>query len=229
MRIRARAHAANAQPIRLLFASLALAVVAGCSSPRMEPLPAARADSFPISTNCAGLVVAADPYFDKARIKKHFGQNIVSRGVVPIRIIFSNTRSEGSYLLQPESISLLSMDGIIPQPVADAKSAHPKTNTLPWYVGGPLAAVLVTSVGLATAPVLLAAEERQEDSRDVARQMEAIRFLDRPLYPSDSNSGFLYFRLSNVKDLHRISAMRFQIRDLRSKEDITVVLNLRRP
>ena len=62
------------------------------------------------------------------------------------------------------------------------------------------------------------------DAADVARYMEYVRFQDRPLYPSDSNNGFVYFHLSSSKDLQRVSGLRFEIRNLRSQEATPVFI-----
>ena len=201
--------------------------VLGCASPRMEPLPPPTRETFRFSTNYEGLEIAADPYFDAERAKKFFGADLLSHEIVPVRISFRNTRPEGAYLLQPESVAMLEAKGVRTT-AANSDVSPDHSRSLDWYGNVILPASLLSPLALVPIlPLGFALDESRRDAIDVAKHMESVGFQDRPLYPSDSNSGFLYFRLSGTKDLERVSGLRFEIRNLRSREVIPVFVTIK--
>ncbi len=213
--------------VTMMLAGLGVGIL-GCGSPKMEPLPSPTRETFRFATDCEGLEVAVDPYFEAGRIKKSFGADLLSHKIVPVRILFRNSRPEGAYLLQPASIAMLAEEGTTtPGGNRDAASDHAQSLDPYGDVILP-GSLLFSPLSLAAVvPLGFALDESRRDAADVARHMEYVQFQDRPLYPSNSNSGFVYFRLSSVKDLQRVSGLRFEIRNLRSQEvtPISITIN----
>ncbi len=197
----------------------------GCGSPKMEPLSAPTRETFRFSADFEGLEIAVDPYFEAERIQRDFGANLLSHGIVPIRVWFHNAAPEGAYLLQPESVVILEAEGTAAMTGnSNITSDHAKSLDLYGSVVLP-GSLLFSPLSLAVvSPLGFALDESGRDAADVARYMEYVRFQDRPLYPSDSNNGFVYFHLSSSKDLQRVSGLRFEIRNLRSQEATPVFI-----
>jgi hypothetical protein len=76
-----------ASRLALLFLGLALA---GCAGMELVELPAREADLFPRAQRRAGVSVAADEIADAARLRRHFGRNLLADDILPVRVVVSN-------------------------------------------------------------------------------------------------------------------------------------------
>jgi len=210
-----------------MLAGLGLGIF-GCASPRMEPLPPPTRETFRFSTNYEGLEIAVDPYFEAERVRKFFGADLLSHDIAPVRISFRNTRPEGAYLLQPESVAMLEGNGMTTTAGnSDIVSDHSRSLDRYGNVILPGSLLFSPLALVGVVPLGFALDESRRDAMDVAKYMESVGFQDRPLYSSDSNSGFLYFRLSGTRDLERVSGLQFEIRNLRSREVIPVSVTIK--
>jgi hypothetical protein len=209
----------------LVFVSM---ISTGCTSKSLPPPPLLATEAYPFGAESNGLKVAVEPWFDGAKVERHFGENFLSYGILPVRVFVVNGRTEGAYLLQPESVALLEGKGAVPAGSAsglDLTSEHAKA------VGAASVIMQVTMLAsplMALGPGLVGSlyAARLRDAQEAANRMEYVRFQDRPLYPSDSNTGFLFFHLSEAKDLERVGGLRFQLQNLRTREVFTVVVDI---
>jgi hypothetical protein len=203
------------------LAVICAALIAGCGSPKMAPIPRKTVGEFACRTSSDGFEVAVDPWMDRDRVKKHFGMDLLSRHIVPFEVVFANVGAEGGFLLQPELLVLLDDKGRQGTESASGKIAPSGRDPAAFMVTY-LAISQVLAVGLAAL-----AEEGYQDTQDVRRQMDSLQFTDRPLYRSDSNRGFIYLRFADLTDLANAAAIRFRVKNVRSRQEKTLVVLLK--
>jgi len=205
------------------LALIVTVLIAGCStSPRMEPIPRRTLAELSCRTSRGGLEVAVDPWTDAARVKRHFGMDLLSRQIVPFEVAFANAGAEGGFLLQPESATILDERGL--QEIESASSGGVRASDFDPTV------FLITYLGISqvfAAVYAVVAQDAYYDAQDIRRQMEKVQFIDRPLYRSDSNGGFFYLRFADMGDLQKAAAIRFRVKNVRSLEEKTVVVPLK--
>jgi hypothetical protein len=196
-------------------------LIGGCGPPKMAPIPTKSIHEFAYRTSSEGLEVAVDAWADHDRVKKHFGIDLLSRQIVPFEVAFANVGAEGGFLLQPESLVILDDKGL--QGIASASSGVASSGLDP-------AAFVVTYLGISQVLAVglsALAEEGYQDAQDVRRHMNSLQFTDRPLYRSDSNRGFIYLRFADPSDLTKAAAIEFRVKNVRSRQEKTLVVPLK--
>jgi len=196
------------QTLAIMFVSL----ISGCGPPKMAPIPTKAIPEFAYRTSSEGLEVAVDAWTDHNQVKKHFGMNLLSRGIVPFEIAFVNVGAEGGYFLQPELATLLD------------ETEMQRINSTPGWIYGyypdPLLSVL--------SPIYtIIAAGASEDAKAVSRNMESARFMDRPLYRTDSNRGFIFLRFDDIGKFSQAVAVKFQTKNIRTLQEKTIIVPLK--
>lgn len=203
--------------------TLAVAIVGlitGCGSPEMAPIPTKTLAEFTCRTSSEGLEVAVDAWTDSSRVKRHFGIDLLSRQIVPFEVAFANIAAEGGYLLQPQAAVVLDDKGL------EEIRAAPGGIT-PSYLDPRVVPAIDFLVSHALAiGVVLVTEEAYRDEQDVRRQMNSVRFVDRPLYRSDSNRGFLYLQFGDMAALPNIAAVMFHVKNVRTRQETILIVPL---
>ncbi|MCU0723617.1 MAG: hypothetical protein MUC63_08385 [Planctomycetes bacterium] len=96
---------------RAVLAAAALAAFAGCSSyETMDINRVHRAGHFAKAKDQAGLVAAAQAYFDSRLSEMHFWFDLPSEGFLPVVLHFENL-SDRAYVLTPAKVSLFLKGG----------------------------------------------------------------------------------------------------------------------
>jgi len=196
-------------------------LVAGCGSPKTAPISAKATNDFAWRISSEGFEIAVDPWFDRGQVRKHFGIDLLSRHIVPFEIVFANVGAKGGFLLQPESLVILDdkgLQGIESAPGGVASSGLDPAAFVVTYFG--ISQIL--AVGLSAL-----AEEGYQNVQDVRRHMNSLQFTDRPLYRSDSNRGFIYLRFADPGDLTKAAAIKFHVKNVRSRQEKVLVVPLK--
>lgn len=197
-------------------------LICGCGPPKMDPVPIRTIEELKCSTNYEGLEIAVDLYCDPTRVKRHFGTNLLTQQIVPVQVVFHNVEMQGGFLLQPELVVFMEQTG------SETESGRGYSKVPSPILNGEIAAIAMMLSPLVTLPVLLVQGDIVGDAVDIRNHMESLRFRDRPLYPSDSNSGFLYFKLDDITNLQKVVAVRFRVKNIRSREESAVVVPIRK-
>lgn len=187
-------------------------LVAGCSSPKVEPIPVKTIAEFTGRTSSGGLEIAVDTWTDPEKIQNHFGMNLLSKGIMPFEIAFSNVGAEGGFFLQPELAVILDETG------------QQRLDSGPGFIGGFYPDPMVSMIS----PIYtIFAQGASEDAEAVGRHMALARFSDRPLYRTDSNKGFIFPRFDDISKLSRAAAVKFQTKNVRTKQEKTIIVPLK--
>ena len=213
----------------LVSASVTLVLLAtGCTSPNMQKVPPQPITAYPFQAKQLGLAMGVDPYVESSRLKTHFGVNLLKHNVLPVRVMFRNSSTQGAFLLQPTSAKLrvrTSEQRTSDHPVVGRVSSS--TNAAATYGrASPYIMLASPLVHLASLPFGLALEDSVADWQNISRHMESVGFVDRPLYPNNTNSGFLYFQLPEKISLAEIESIEFQIKNMLSREMSSVIVQM---
>lgn len=205
------------QTLAVAFAVL----IAGCGPPKMAPIPTKTMAEFACRTSTDGLEVAVDAWTDHDRVKKHFGMDLLSCQIVPFEVAFANIGAEGGFLLQPEKVVILDDRGL--QEIRSAPGGITPSGLNPIALG-----VTYFAVSQAGAIILkVISDEGYQDAQDVRRHMNSIEFVDRPLYKSDSNKGFLYLKFADIAYLPKMAAVKFRVKNVQSRQEKMLIVPLK--
>lgn len=203
------------------LAIVVLSLITSCSSQvKMDPIPVMTISEFNCRAEWDGLEIAVDVYSDPERIKRHFGLNLLTRQIVPVQVVFQNTGRQGGFLLQPELAILLDKT-YLEGPMSWREDA---TTLFSQKMDE---AVIGTTMLISHLLALGVAAFRQDayfDAQEIVRRMESLKFSDQPIYHSESNSGFLYFKLGDIGNLVKVAGVKFCVMNIRSREKTTVVV-----
>jgi hypothetical protein len=193
-------------------------LISGCGSPKMAPIPSKTIAEFDCRTSSEGLEVAVDAWTDCSRVKKHFGMNLLASRIVPFEIAFANVGADGGYFLQPQSVIILDDKGI--EEIRSARGHLDPTLTLMPSI------FFYVTPALALGHAIIVAEPYR-DEQDVKHQMNSMQFIDRPLYRSDSNKGFIYLKFGDIADLQKIAGIKFRAKNVGSRQEKTLIVSLK--
>jgi hypothetical protein len=208
------------QAWKALLLLVLIGLVGSCGPPKMVPIPTKSLGEFDYRTSSEGLEIAVDPWTDPGQVKKHFGMDLLSRGIVPFELVFANVGADGGFFLQPQSIVILDDRGLEEIRSQTGRIApsylDPKVQGVTFFVSPAFA------IGLT-----LITEEAYRDEQDVRRQMNLMQFIDRPLYKSDSNNGFLYLQFDDMTDLLKMAAVAFRVKNIRTRQEKMLIVLLK--
>jgi hypothetical protein len=197
----------------------------------MKAVPERPVSAFPFRAKHFGLEIGVEPYIEPSQVKRHFGANLLKHDILPIHIAFRNESAQSGFLLQPEYVVLIGNmyeQESADYPIADiasnsAQTAHTIERAAP-------VALLVTPIILIPGFLAIGVGlgNSAQDWADIAGHMERVRFNDRPLYQSDSNSGFLYFKLPESSSLAKVEALKFRVKNMLSREEKSVTVRLKK-
>lgn len=186
----------------------------------MAPIPPKTIAEFDCRTSSEGLEVAVDVWTDRGRVKKHFGIDLLSRQIVPFEIAFANMGADGGYLLRPQLAVILDDKGL-------EEIRHATGRIAPSYLDPTVQGITLFISPAFAIGLTLITEEAYRDEQDVRRQMNLMQFIDRPLYKSDSNKGFLYLQFSDMTDLPKMAAVTFRVKNVRTRQEKMLIVPLK--
>lgn len=205
---------------KILWVLVLIGLIGGCGSPKMAPIPTKSLSDFACRTSYEGLEIAVDAWTDPDRVKKHFGIDLLSRQIVPFELMFANVGADGGFFLQPQSIVILDEREL-------EEIRHATGRIAPSYLDPTVQGITLFISPAFAIGLTLITEEAYRDEQDVRRQMNLMQFIDRPLYKSDSNNGFLYLQFDDMTDLLKMAAVSFQVKNIRTRQEKMLIVPLK--
>jgi len=212
--------------LRLTSVFLVSLLFAGCSTPvQIEPVQLQEVSSYRLTTKRAGFAAAVDPYFETARLKTHFGTDLLARGILPVLVVFRNYDAPGGFVLLPDLCMLVCGDTEAHIDQGDFLGVEEKRKDLRGAeVALGLSMMLFPITGLFTLPALASGEDEYLDAVEIVENMDKLALTPRPVYRGDSDSGFLFFRLENPDVVHRITAAWLIAENVRTNKRVMFIL-----
>jgi len=230
-------------------------VVSGCAPVEMEKVVVQRADQYRFTLQQQGLRVSVDPYTEDVRLRESFGCDLLSRGILPVLVVFENLSSEDGYIIVSDKSGLVLVDATIggekaseDQMKKELKAAGTmidvSTNIMGPSVAMPQVAAAVSNittgstslmtaapmlsiVGLvATIPIAVAAENKYRDEIAIKKNLEQKQLRPKTLYQGSSHSGFLYFNLGTAESLNKVKGICLRIKNIRTSEISSFTINM---
>lgn len=113
----------------LLVGFLAVVFQSACASYELVQLPVREADLYPLAESKAGLTVAIDQMSDSQRVRRHFGADLVDKGILPIQVIVSN-HGDHRMRIRPSDVLMLRGKGVIDPLPIEKVTEFPKSEGL---------------------------------------------------------------------------------------------------
>ena len=204
-------------------------LIGGCNSSmtkKTEPFQHRTIKEFSCRAYLDGFEIAVEPYSDQELVRRHFGTDLLSLKIIPIEVLFINRQASGGFLLQPESVVLTNDRGVEILELNLSNAGIPRSDTGPIIITS--AMLWLTVSQLLGLTVLHGVEEHSRLVEDICRNMESLQFLDRPLYPSDSNRGFIYLKCLDMTDFHKADAIKFRLKNVQSRQEKMIVVPMKR-
>jgi hypothetical protein len=182
-----------------------------------------------------------DPFVEDERVISHFGDNLLSRGFLPVFFVIENRSTMQAFLVEKQNFRLL--QSVLPLTggeqsqkisgeVREASSeisredAKRQDNALTFGSG---AVALTGVVGLPIALLMGPAMEQAALNAQVyGRNLERKELLDRTLYPGESCSGFIYFPLKDRVTVGNIQAVQVILKDVKTKQETFFILRIQK-
>lgn len=182
----------------------------------------------PIASSCrfsgahAGLTISAEPFAEEDKLRKYFGEDLLSRGVLPVLVVFENQDAgDGFSILQGQAKLLIGQStpgsGKDPHPPVKVDATEPPLT----YSISP---VIDVAASLAFGYVgMLSAQARNANMATIARNMEEKQLTPKIVYPGSTHQGFLYFKIGGRDAAAQIGSISFAAKNIRTNAVTTVV------
>lgn len=200
-------------------------ILVACSPVNIQKVTVQKASSYEFCASKAGLMVSADPFFEEERLKEFFGANLLSKGILPVLVVFENVKAHDGFVLLTDRANLV-VEKLVSE--ADTTSATYAKQVSEAHQALMATGLIGLTVGIATLPFVFVAEDAYKDAVDVAKNMETVKLVDKTVYPGGCHSGFLYFKLENKDDAGNIEIIQLNARNIRTNESITFTIRIKR-
>lgn len=171
--------------------------------------------------NTAGLKVSAEPFIEKHKLLRFFGSDLLSKGLVPVLIIFENQNAGDGFIIVHERAKL-TIEKSSPESKNDARASYNRYSTEPplTYSISPVTDFAVPILFGIVGGVVV--EQHYVNLAIIARNMEEKKLVDKIVYPGNSHYGFVYFRIEIEDDAVLIKDISFDAKNIRTNEMITI-------
>ena len=202
----------------------------------IKKVTAQKADSYKYTAEKAGLKISVDPYREEDRLKEFFGCDLLSRGVLPVLVVFENKSAEDGYIFIKEKSGLLMTNPDSRNTSNNLANESYKSDNLDRAVKTETATTgltLATMGGIMAAGALPGlilyvpagiAQEKAKEEFVIMRNFEDKKLVDKTVYQGSSNNGFIYFRINSNEDISKIVGIQLCTKNIRSKEIVTLVI-----
>lgn len=223
-----------------------------CSTVQLQKVTIQPASSYKFSSSKAGLIISVDPFIEEDRVNKFFGYDLLSKGILPVLVVFENKSAEDGYILLNERTMLLMKDQVIRQNPKDntigninssgelEKSANVQ-NALGLGAQASLTAGAISTAAGATSqlsgtalgvagfvvfliPVAIVGHHEGNLLRSQENVIENEMTNNRTLYNGASNSGFLYLKIDQKENLRNIVGFMFHLKNIRTDEVQSIIV-----
>ena len=162
--------------------SLAL-MVSGCSTPpRAEPYHVQAFEQYKNVQIQDGVAVTVYPMNDSQEVKKYFGNDVLSEGVLPVYVLVENRHATSSFVVSGDKVALQ-------PPAISFDRAVIKKDSFGdglFYASIPL----ILGIGM---PMFLSANGRDEARESLRYNFEIGELARHTLSPRKRVGGFVYF------------------------------------
>lgn len=182
----------------------------GCVGLPHHELPSKNISAYNFTSSIDGLKISVDPFSDEERLKKYFGTDLISRGILPILIEFENINSEdGFYLIKEKTHLAWNESGNIKINVGNIDKEVENAKNL----------LTITSYSLVAGPLLVALAEFNFATESIVRRnLDDKGLVDKIVYSGMSNKGFLYFWVNKKEEIRFIDKIIFSAKNIRTDE-----------
>lgn len=207
-------------------------IITSCSAVEIKKVTAQKANFYKYTSEKAGLKISVDPYREENRLQECFGCNLLSRGVLPVLVVIENQNAEDGYILLKEKSGLVmkntNSENNIPTNSYNTNELNKAEKNLTTFaiVGGiPLMLVPVAALPAIIA-VGLSLQHKAQNEREIKRNYEEKKLLDKTIYQGGSDAGFLYFSLNCKEDIQKVEGILLIMMNIRSKETIPFIVHI---
>jgi hypothetical protein len=199
-----------------------------------------------------------DPFVEDERVIGHFGDNLLSRGFLPVLFVLENRSTMQAFLVEKQNFRLLHsahpvtgveqnnkmVPGEVREPSSEISREDAKRQGIALTFGSAVVALPSTmaaliaplsgvmAAGIVGLPIVLlmgpAMEQAELNARVYARNLERKELLDRTLYPGESYSGFIYFPLKDGVAVENIQAAQVILKDIKTKHETLFTLRIKK-
>lgn len=199
-----------------LLISVLGCLLCGCASTQLPEV-----DAEPVGTAASvqsrdGLSVAVEPIGDRHRLERWFRKDIVSEGLLPIRIVIENTHPSASFIVRREAILLRSADDA----AESASSAGNVTNE-----GGGKS--VLAAGALTLSPLLIGIGATLQGREQVTQYNLAEKQLaTQTIPPGGGLQGFVYYKLPTNAPIASDYVVTLEATDLGTGRSLSFVLDV---
>lgn len=241
-------HVKSMQRISLLIPILL--VMIGCSV-RIAQVETKPVSQYNLYQEQKGLKVALDPFFEKERTRDYFGIDLLSHGIVPVHVVIENNHPNSGFLFDRRNFSILmkgenteiktETDPTIPEyhKVLDLNSEEERnlwqglssTGFVTGIVGTGLLAPRIVMIPVmiptsAVAIVQLYDFKKEGDNIKINQNLIRKGFIDKTVFPKESHSGFLYFKVKDREAIKNVIAIIIKAKNTFTDEGLNFVFQI---
>jgi hypothetical protein len=172
-----------------------------------------------------GLRIALDPIMEEDRLKTYFGEDLLKLGIMPVLVVAENEGADSCYLIEEKRFAVKIKEGYRfkgKDPYTKDTLAHEKVLTLAKgrvLTPGESVAVLTAMPLIGVIPLALLLDQRKAQMDYVYMNIKNRSFVDRTVYPGETHSGFIYFRVPGREAVNQIDGINLTVKDLRSEKE----------
>jgi hypothetical protein len=217
--------------IFILISTILVFCNINCAPIKIEKVVAKKADQYKFTSQHDGLKISVDPYFEKNKLLDSFGCDLLSRGILPILIVFENQSSEDGYIMLEDQSSLSNTDM---EENIDQIDENQKTKEITKSMGtaqstGRFLEYSLNFGGgavLATIPFVLGSQYKYQNEVEIKRNLEQKLIARKIIYQGDTCSGFLYFDIKDKINLGKIKGISLNLKNIRTKETLFFMIKI---
>ena len=210
-----------------------------CTAAKIPELQVESPATYPLHTEFNGLKLAVDPYLDPARVEGFFSVDLLAEGIVPILLVIENSSEAQGYRILRDNVALLQAEGTLAtqSEVTGSQQLNQQLGQAETLGGAwagaatPLPLGYAYNLGPGAAFAAIGAyavftEFSATRKKDVLEySILETQLMDKTLYPGQTLSGFVYFRLDD-SDIGSITGIRVLAEGLKNIEDIAFEFTL---
>ena len=189
-------HLLKAQSGVLIFISFLLGINA-CSTMQLKKYPEPSMDLFKNAKLIEGVSAIAVPLLDEDESEEYFGVELLDKDILAIYLSIQNNNPDTGFMIPAESIQIAEFkekNSSNSKPGKESESTGEGALTI-----GAASLVLVPVL----APILLPVGVQQmSDATIIKENFKSKQFRTRTVSPGGNASGFVYFKMSDFKNLN---------------------------
>ena len=202
-------------------------ILAGCG---IHNTTAPNASSCKFAGSNAGLKISAEPFTEKDKLRRFFGVDLLSKGVLPVLIVFENKNAEDGFSIVQEHAQL-AIGKSNPDFEKDAHTSPNVHATEPPLTYSTSIQALLPIQALPVALLIGGVDQLVEGYHCapavVAQNLEEKKLTHKIVYPGSTHYGFLYFRIEGRDNAQNITRMVFDAKNIRTNEMTTITTVIR--